>query len=517
MAVNIHSLVAAISPDIYCDSSVRKDVKEILKKDGYLKAAEKAKPIKSDVLFNYDEAKRSALKKWGLKSPIEQHSLTYDSPAEGLEPIYFWLLDFLNSLFNNKVEKVSDNFSSTVGSGHFSEIGQKQTKMQEEAMKMLGAANQVIKSILNIIYDLKEFKILLSTYDDLKSSDEKTREASRLSLKQRWLDSVDLAKRGNSSIRALSAQFDWATLIDAFMVANSQKDIDDLDLNDRVKRVLRQRVADFSKWLTVSDSELRKRFEIEKRYLQSQVNTLKLYSRWMKPYLKAAQKLEQKDSSNPALVSTFNTLILELILMANSEYNPKDDVKAGNLPKIFEEGNLGLRKYSSIVIVEFNFRGIPQRVSQRGDWAFGGKTELKFTSYALNEQELKIFKEEYEKDNFGDMLQLIEGTTTESMEVLQKDVDEFLQPEKEEKKMLVPAGEDTNPFTALFSFLKPMKKGKKKEEWTTAQAIKPDTNYEQIVRSQAIIDAREKCFTTFETFKKSRRMPSAPASPYEPI
>ena len=48
MTTNIYNLIAAIVPDIYCDDEVRDEVKKIAKKEGYLKAAEKAKPIVSE-------------------------------------------------------------------------------------------------------------------------------------------------------------------------------------------------------------------------------------------------------------------------------------------------------------------------------------------------------------------------------------------------------------------------------------------------------------------------------------
>ena len=56
MAINIHNLIAAIVPDVYCEKTVekdgkwielRKEVKKIVKEEGYLKAAEIAKPTKS--------------------------------------------------------------------------------------------------------------------------------------------------------------------------------------------------------------------------------------------------------------------------------------------------------------------------------------------------------------------------------------------------------------------------------------------------------------------------------------
>jgi hypothetical protein len=496
MAINIHNLIAAISPNTYCDPSVKEDVKKLVKEKGYLEAAGKAKVSDGN---------------------SEKHKLIYDSPSEGLEPTYFWILDFMNQLFKG-VDKITDNFTSSVGSGHFSELQGKATRMQDEAMKILGGISQIIKTILNLVYDLKEFKLTLEPYEALESDDSATRNAALLSLKQRWLDTVDLPKRQTTSIKALAGQMDYVTIIDAFMAARSVDDVTKpvdeggLDLNDRVKRLLQQRVYEFFQWITESEKQLRKRYEIERNYLKSQVNSLKLYSKWIKPYLKAAHNLEQRAAEGASVVSVFNTLMLELCLLGKNEYNPKDDVAQGNLPKIYEK--VKTRKYHPIVIVEFNFRGIPQKVGQH--YAFGGRTDIVFTSYALNDQELKVFKENIEKDTFGDMLTFAENITKDSLEQIQEDIDEFINEEKKEedkKKKEEKKSEDINPFTALFSFFKPQKKEDKKDE-DLSKGIRSDDEYEKEIRKRAAHKAKESCFLVFDIFKKSRGMPSH-LNPYD--
>src|SRR3989344_1592102 len=303
--VDIEKLIAAISPGVYCKArdknggDLRKKVKAITKEEGYIAAAKEAQIIASDEIFDPDNAKGDPFRLHGLKAALEQHKIIYDSPAESLEPIYFWILDFLPRIGYKDINKLVDNFVSAPGSAHFSELGMKATKMQEEAMKTLGAVNQVLKSTLNILYDLKEFRVRLDAYDKYKKGSSAEKGAAFLSLKQIWLDRVDI-NRGNSSIKGLTQQFDYVTLIDAFMAAENldfvTKKPEDggLDLNDRVRRILQQRVAEFFKWVEQSEAELKKRYEIERHYLRSQVNTIKLYSRWVKPYLKAARQLEAR-------------------------------------------------------------------------------------------------------------------------------------------------------------------------------------------------------------------------------
>ncbi|MEM4625491.1 MAG: hypothetical protein QXJ28_01870, partial [Candidatus Pacearchaeota archaeon] len=302
--------------------------------------------------------------------PTESHEITYDSPSETLEPIYFWILDMMNGLFGGNVEKIVDNFSASPGSGYFSELSQKKTILQKNVSETLATVNTVIKSIVNIIYDLKDFEIRLKHYEACRSKNKSEAEAGNLALKQIWMDNVDI-KRGNGSINMLTANLQFVTLRDAFMVANTPEDVDKLDLNDRVKRILKPRIAEFNEWKKLSEQELIKRFNIEKNYLKSQVNMLQLYSRWIKPYLKAATQLEMSDSSNPALVTVFNTIYLQLTLMGKRKVDFDEAILSKKIPKGVKKPN---RDYYAVLIVDFSFRGIPQRVGQ--NYVFGGRATV---------------------------------------------------------------------------------------------------------------------------------------------
>ena len=524
MALNIHNLIAAINPDIYCDSEKKEEVKNKFKETkSYAEASKVAKP-KDSLFMDFDELYyKSAFDTPGIKNPIEKHALVYDSFSENLEPAYFWILD---NMENSKMKtfKLIDNFISSPGSGHFSEMGGKATKMQEEGMKMLGAANQVVKSILNILYDLKEFEMRLELYDKYNKSKTPAEKGSALlSLKQVWMDTVDL-KRGTTSLKGLVQQLNYVTIIDAFMAANSVEDVTKtvekggLDLNDRVRRILQQRTGEFFGWISESEKELRRRYEIEKNYLRSQVNTVKLYARWAKPYLKAARALEQNAAPSASLVTSFNTVIFELAILGEGEYKPEDDVEKGDLPEMFKKRKA--RKYSPVIIVELKFRSVPERAGQQG-YGFRGKVDLAFTSYALNSEELEVLRKEIDKDDVDDVFKLIEGSTTQSLEQIKEELDPYLGEEKKEKdKKDEKKDEDSNPFSAMFSFFKGDKKDKQdgpfeslfsffrgKKEKKEGE-ITPDSDMEKVIRSKAIIKAREDCRKLYDNYKKAHSMPA---------
>ena len=189
--------------------------------------------------------------------PEAEHVIGYDSSSEGLEPIYFFITDLMND-FGLKTEKFIDNFTSSPGSGHFGELGQRATIMQQQGAKILADINAVLRSVLNLIYDLKDFKTRLQQYNGVKSKDKLIHDAAVLSLKQIWMDKVDMQK-GQGSINAMSSgNLQFVTLRDAFMIANSVSDIKKMDLNDRVKNILKRKLEEYNRWHSNSEIEIRK-------------------------------------------------------------------------------------------------------------------------------------------------------------------------------------------------------------------------------------------------------------------
>jgi hypothetical protein len=439
-----------------------------------------------------------------------KYELGYDSASDTLEPIYFFILDLMGD-FGLSVEKVFDSFTSSPGSGHFGELGTRATIMQQQGTKILADINTVLRSVLNIIYDLRDFKMRLEHYDHLK--DNKTKEAALLALKQIWMDKVDISK-GNSSIKAMAlGQAGFQTLIDAFLVVDSPKDISKLDLNDRVKRILTPRIQEFNIWLNSSEKELKKRYEIERSYLRSQANSLKLYARWAKPYLMAANELEMGiKKREPALVKAFNTIMFDLTLFGKSDIKPENAALEGSLPREFSKLKIR-RKYTSCILVDFKFRGIPQKIGgQQSHYVFGGKTNITFTSYALNENELKKIDKELDDDSIKDVLNLIEGATTDTLNHLQEEINFFLDDLDDSSNPSSSSNKDqSNPFIALIGgYNKPSPKPAKKSSGGNEDIIiAPDNFLESThLRPFAKQAAEDKAFALFDVYKKAHGMVS---------
>lgn len=469
------------------------------------------------IIFDMAEVKKAfeILEESTGKKPNSIHKLTYDSATETLEPIYFFILELLDD-FGIQVEKLIDNFVSSPGSAHFGEMGQRASVMQQQGSKLLGDINTVLRSIITVVYDLRDFKIRLQAYEDLHSDNAETRAGARLSLKQIWMDKVDIQK-GNSGIKAMAmGQGGFVTLIDAFLMINDESEVENLDLNDVVKRILKPRIAEFNHWIKYSESELRKRFAIEQSYLKSQVSSLHTYVAWAKPYLKAAEDLRMMEAGrNPALVKMFNTLLLEMTLFGKREFNLNwaDDF-GHNIPRSLKFSSD--RKYYEIILIDFEFVGIPQRTQQ--GYSSGGKTIMTFRGYALNGEEVKKFMDDFEKNEMNEGLRLIEGITTESLGALSEDIEFFLndnvEERKEEEEKRNRPSDTSNPFLALIGAYnkKPeMKKVESKKDNSEIKMNSRDIRLEKEYILPALKASNTQTVdTVFEIYKKAHGMMAFP-------
>ena len=418
--MDIHQLIAAIIPDVFCDVKARREVKNILSEAakrkeglGYLNAAEKAQPLEPNRIAIEHLEEENPFRLPGFNSPIERHTLTYDSFDESLEAFYFWLLDELTA--NGwDVSKLADTFLATPGSGLFAELTRRESRAQQEAAKLLREAHALVHDILRTASFLKE-------------------------------ENEFTGGNGESQIQP----------------------------------------------------------QIEQGLLRSKIESLKLYARWLGPYLKQARQLEQNAKGTASLVNLFNSAVAEVTLLAQREYPVNEDVDRGDLPRfILEAGPRGL---FSVLILELKFRAAPERTAG-GAYGYRGRFELTMTSYALNADELAALRRELDRDNLDTTLRALGGDSGKVIAELVKQVETLVAgPVKE--KVLEP--DDPNPFTSLFAFKKTFGDKNKGIE-TGGETLEPpvrDSEIEQVIRSQAILDARRRCLQFYNRCKSALKMP----------
>jgi hypothetical protein len=357
------------------------------------------------------------IKKDNLIEP--EYRIIYDAFGKTLEPVYFWLLDFLDKI-GFKTEKVSESMSPSVTSYFFGDMGARRTQVEKRVGEILATVNTVVKSIVNLLYDLKQFDERLAIYKDFKD----VKKGAKEELKRVWLDEVDI-KKGTGSIHNLTTnqKYEFVTLRDAFFSVDSQDDIDKIDLNQRVKNILRARVKEYEKWLKESERELKQRRKIELTYLKSQVSSLKMYTEWAKPYLKAIKRLGFKDleTNMPQLVTAFNQTWIEITLRGFKEIYVEKELPIRLKPSKPK----GPKAYAAIEI-EFRYRTAPIAVEGSGGRSGYGQTgnvDMRFRSYAFSEKEWEKLKEKEIEDD----LELVDALTNDSLMAIKEDLDKYLE------------------------------------------------------------------------------------------
>lgn len=497
--------------DIESKKDLEKEVKSRKKGDprigfltGVLNEIKRQKEEEPDKPIKITEADVSEeLIKAIREAPIANYNLSYDSMGEGIEPLYFWTLDFMrdkapSGLGLEGVTKTEEGFEASAASGYFGELGARASVMQDRAMKILETINAVLRSVVNLVYDLKEFEIRLKEYDNLKSDVPEVREGAKLSLKGVWMDQVDI-KKGRGSINMLSQQLQFVTLRDAFMAANNEEGVKGLDLNARVRNILLRKIAEYQVWEKESEKELRKRYNIEKKYLKTQVSAVKMYVKWIKPYLKAAQKLGMKEFNTPDIVAAFNNMQMKLSLFGKREIKPVE------IHPSYAKFEPDEKIYTCLEII-FNFRTVPyaSRTQTGTHYIHSGKTDITFNSYALTKEQVSVM----EKQELYEDMSLIEDLTDISLKDLQEDLDKFLK-EPEEKKEKKKKFKFESPFGDFGSGFKEML-DPFKEVGKTFKGIfikEPSEGYRmKEIKKYAKEEAKNLCYMAYDIYKKAHGM-----------
>ena len=115
---------------------------------------------------------------------------------------------------------------------------------------------------------------------------------------------------------------------------------------------------------------------------------------------------------------------------------------------------------------------------------------------------------ELKKSDVEDVLRLIEGTTTESLEQMQEDIDFFMEEKNEKEK----STEGSNPFLALIGAYNEKDEEKiknQKSETNKEKSIRSDDWIEKThIRKLAIDKSEETAFSLFDIYKKAHGMVS---------
>ncbi|MDD5254194.1 MAG: hypothetical protein PHG05_03795 [Candidatus Nanoarchaeia archaeon] len=399
---------------------------------------------------------------------LKQFYVIIEDPAKGVEPIYFWYLNFLRDLLKHNVEKISDVFTATEASSFFGDLSARRSQLQEKVSNYMGLIATMSKSIFQIIREVRIIKERLSYYEDAKkyhSADPKEKEAgdaAEIALKSIWVDMVEGGIQNASSVYGIATKVGFYTLPDFFFRIHA-KDKDDVGkaikniegINQKLKEVLSRKLYQYYVWKEKTYAELKTREKFTLKYLSQQYDAMRLYTSWIKPYLKAINKLDLTGKAfsftDPDLVTAFDTSKIKLEIIGT--------LKKFNMEGIYDKIEMNHKHFIQVVRVEFEFSSIPhmafQQNYQRGA-VHGGVTRVWVKAYAPKMEEYEEYIKKRENEDF-EILKSIDSTLdslgeelknylkeAENVFAVEKDAKE-----KESKDKKAKENEEIGPFKAL--------------------------------------------------------------------
>jgi ribosomal protein L24E len=349
------------------------------------------------------------------KHKILEIKLVLDNPNIRMEQIYFWLVDFIRDSLKMDINKLSDDFTSSVGSSFFGEMGQRLTHVLNNARSLAELINALTRTIISILNEYKQLYLVYVLYENLLSKDPEEALASYLALKDRWLSNVD-SSRGAGALRNLQASR-FPSIVDLFLFAdlkselekfknkkligeelynklfNDQTNTTPSDLNElfnngiinrRIYNLLNSRLIEFYGWLENNKKILYDRIILLKSYLKHELSSLLYYVEFAKPYFKFARKLLQNPDQPVDVVNAFETAIINISLIANQK-----EVKVKEYDE--KEGKEIEKTYIPLYEIDMKTRAIPTVVGRTDTYArmysFLGRIDIVLRAYLVEKEE----------------------------------------------------------------------------------------------------------------------------------
>jgi hypothetical protein len=219
------------------------------------------------------------------------------------QPEYYSVMQMFGALGYRPI-RTAESVDPSSLSSLMNMVFEKRKNFEDRVMQLLGSINTVLKSLIAIIYELKELDRNLYLYDELKDTDKDKAEAAELALKRVFLDNVD-SRKGGASLSALSRSPTqsqggpgFIDIMSVFYQVKSLKDVQTIDRNEQYKNILKNRYIEYEKWKEINGTDLRNRKNMLLQYLKSQMGSFNLYVDWCSTYLSMLAKMGLKTATN---------------------------------------------------------------------------------------------------------------------------------------------------------------------------------------------------------------------------
>jgi hypothetical protein len=359
MTADIHQLIAAICPDIYCQPSSRREVRRIVEAgetdlaQAYVQAvaAVQLKECNTGEVELLIDA--SPFDLVGQRHPCERHQLVFDSLEAAPERIYFTLLSILEQA-GWKLEKTSDVLTASSGSAIGRQLEESSLKSQEHAARLFRAAHETLVRVL------RDLETVRGLEDDPGAAD------------------------------GLSV--------------DSAPPPDVVETRDHLQKMRRS--------LLLSG-------------IRSEVEALKTYARWLRPFLATDRASHTGATRSADLVNAFNTALFRVEILARNEDLLESELKDGTLPSWLASERF--RRPVPVLVVEAVFRTSPDQ-GRGGGFHHRGRIEIILTSYALREDELRLLQAEQEREDLHRMVGAVGVMDERTLTKLEEELNRLVLP-----------------------------------------------------------------------------------------
>ncbi len=422
----------------------------------FLEIREDYEKRRSDLLkkygFDEEEAEISldVLMKTGFPRPYLRHRILYEAINAYVEESYFWILDHLKHDWAfTHFDKITDIFAASEQSAFFGVSEQRLGLQQDKAAQYLRGISEMLKALFQIVRELRIIDERISYYENTferKTEDEAV--GSEITLKGIWIDQVEGGVKNASSVYGLAQTVGFSILPDLFFrvrVGDSglhkiedygaqEKKMNEVILeidrkveaitgfNEKVKEVLKRKLTQYYTWKLRTYRELTARKNFTLKYLRQHYDTIKLYTGWIKPYLRNIKRLQLDEGKirSADLVSAFEGAMVEIEILCR---------KMRKASPFALKGTEGFSKYFPCMIIHFVYRTTPSMTYtaegyQRGP-AHTGKFDFTIRAYAWTEEEMENYRRMREEEDL-ELLGSIDDSIKAAMDSLGDELKAYL-------------------------------------------------------------------------------------------
>lgn len=459
--------------------------------------------VKADGSADNEESEetRSSFIKTGYPTPGRRYRMHYEGYNISIEEPYFWTLHYLRYYAGfPKIEKITDVFAASEQSSFFGAAQQRLGLQQDKVSQFMATIGKMVRELFQLVRELRILDERLSYYADSFTSSPSA-ESAEITLKGIWVDLVEQGAKNPASVYGMAREVQFTTLPDLFFGTHPKKQ-EDVDVvverergqfNRKVREVLKRKLRAYLAWKEHSYEELKNRRVFTLKYLRQHYESIRMYTNWVKPYLKNIQRLQMdtEKAERPDLIAAFESSMIEIEILAR---------KPG-------------RRFNECMLIHFLFRTRPEmnysQEYQKGPIHLG-RVEIDFRAYAWDDKQVEKYKRMRQQEDFQ-LLGLIDGSVKAALDSLGDELIRYLEESGEtiipkEKKEKPGAGQHLSLFRGFSEIFATFKSPKKMKAQKVKKPSSTEIMHDSIERKRAASSVKKSMWTVYHHFKKQHGM-----------